>query len=74
MKQTQQQGPQIDLSKTLPIVCGSEECGNEVFMSVMKFRKIPKLLAGTTEDQIIPVQVFICTACGAIPKGFGLDI
>jgi hypothetical protein len=40
----------------------------------MKFRKVPKLLAGTAEDQIVPVQVFMCTACGNVNKEFDLNV
>ena len=68
------QGPQIDITKTLPIVCDNAECGNDMFMSAMKFRKVSKLIAGTPNDQIVPVQIFICTACGNVNKEFDLNI
>lgn len=76
MKKTvgQGQGPTIDIKKTTPIVCDNEECGNDMFMNAMKFRKVSKLLAGTPDDQIIPVQVFMCTACGNVNKEFDLDV
>ncbi len=69
-----QQNMQLDLKKTTPIVCDDPECGNDMFMPAMKFRKVSKLMTGTTEDQIIPIQVYICTACGKIPAGFDLDV
>jgi DNA-directed RNA polymerase subunit RPC12/RpoP len=72
MKPQVGQPPQIDIKKTTPIVCDS--CSNDVFISAMKFRKVSKILAGMPDDQIIPVQVFICTSCGAIPSDFDLDI
>ena len=68
------QGPKIDITKTVPIQCDNAECGNDVFMQAMKFRRVPKLLAGTSEDQIVPVQVFLCTACGNINKEFDLNV
>jgi hypothetical protein len=71
---SQQQNINIDITKTVPLVCDNTECGNDVFMSAMKFRKVPKLLAGSTEDQIIPVQVFMCTSCGNINKEFDLNV
>ena len=55
---------QLDLKKTTPVKC---DCGNDIFMSVMKFRLVPKLLAGSKEDQLLPIQVFTCTSCGNIP-------
>jgi len=67
-------GPKIDIKQTSPIVCDNQDCGNDIFMPAMKFRKVSKLLAGTQDDQIIPVQVFICTACGNINKDFDLDV
>lgn len=70
----QQQNLNIDITKTVPYVCDNPECDNEVFMSVMKFRKVPKLLTGSTEDQLIPVTVFMCTSCGNIPKDFDLNV
>jgi hypothetical protein len=72
--QKQQLNQQIDLTKTIPLVCATEDCGNEVFMPVMKFRKVPKLMAGSTKDQIVPIQVFICTSCGAIPEELDFNV
>jgi len=66
--------PQIDFSQTIPIVCENSECNNDTFMTVMKFRKIPKLVAGTVKDQVIPIQVFLCTACGGLNKEFDLNV
>jgi hypothetical protein len=68
------QGPQIDITKTLPIVCDNEECGNDMFMSAMKFRRVPKLIIASTEDQIVPVQIFICTSCGNVNREFDINI
>ena len=65
---------QIDISKTLPLICNTENCGNDVFMPVMKFRKVPKLMTGTTKDQIVPIQVYVCTACGAIPEELDFNV
>ena len=74
MNQNQTQNVNIDITKTLPIVCENEECGNDMFMSVMKFRRVPKLMVGATTDQIIPMQVFICAACGHLNKEFDFNV
>lgn len=64
----------IDLSKSIAYVCDNEECGNDVFMPAMKFRKVSKLVTGSKEDTLIPVQVFMCTSCGNINKEFELNV
>lgn len=58
----------IDINNTKPFKC--PECGNDIFMLVYKFRTVSKLLAGTPEDQMIPLQTFVCTKCGLIPPEF----
>lgn len=74
MKSQKQVNQQIDLTKTLPLVCVTEDCRNDIFMPVMKFRKVPKLMAGSSKDQIVPIQVFICTSCGAIPAELDFNV
>lgn len=73
-KQTPQKQINIDISKTTPIKCDAEGCDNDMFMSATKFRKVSKLLTGNKEDGIIPVEVYMCTACGTVPKMFDLDV
>jgi len=64
----------IDISKAPPVVCDNEECDNDMFMPVMKFRRVPKLMTGAKTDQIVPIQVFMCTACGNVNKEFDLNV
>ena len=61
---TQQSAPQIDLGKSKPLVC--EHCGYDTFVTGGKFRKISKLLTGTPQDVIIPIDIFICGNCGEV--------
>jgi hypothetical protein len=70
----QAQGPRLDISKTLPIVCDNTECDNDMFITAMKFRKIPKLLTGAQNDQILPIEVYMCTACGNVNAEFDLNV
>jgi len=56
--------PQIDLGKSKPIVCGS--CGDDVFVTAGKFRKISKLITGTPQDVVVPIDVMLCANCGEI--------
>jgi hypothetical protein len=68
------QGPRIDITKTLPVVCNIDGCASELFMPAMKFRTVPKLIAATPEDQLIPIQVFVCMSCGSVPEMFDLQV
>ena len=61
-----QEGLQIDLSKTDTIVC--EECGNASFIQAFFLKKVSALVSPTGKEAIIPMQVFSCGNCGAIPK------
>lgn len=56
--------PKIDLSKSKPIVCNS--CGDSVFVTAGKFRKISKLLTGTPQDVVVPIDVMLCANCGEV--------
>lgn len=64
----------IDIKKTLPFICDNEGCGSDVFIPAMKFRKVPKLMTGSKEDQLLPVQVMMCVSCGIIPEQFDIHI
>jgi hypothetical protein len=68
----QPQQPKIDLSKAKEITCS---CGGSIFIDGNKFLKVPKIAAGTPQDLLIPVQVYLCGDCGEIceellPKEF----
>ena len=56
--------PQIDLGKSKPIVCS--HCGDDVFVTAGKFRKISKLITGTPQDVVVPIDVMLCANCGEI--------
>jgi len=51
-----------------PIIC--KECGSMYFRQVMAINKVSKLLTGQDKDTMVPVPVFRCDDCGAIPKEF----
>ena len=61
-----QDGLQLDISKTDTIVC--EECGNASFIQAFFLKKISALMSPTGKEAIVPMQVFSCGNCGAIPK------
>ena len=62
--ETQGGGHQIDISKSKPILC--EKCGYDTFVTGGKFRKISKLLTGTPQDVIVPIEVMLCGNCGEV--------
>ena len=58
------QQPKIDLSKATEMKC--QECGGTVFIPGTKFLKISKIVTGTKNDAIIPVELYLCGDCGEI--------
>ena len=63
-KQTEGKAPNLDLSKSVEVTC--QNCGDVVFISATIFRKIPKIVSGTSKDPIIPIEVFVCASCGEL--------
>ena len=61
---TQGGQPKIDLGKSKPVQCA--ECGYDVFVDGAKFRKISKLITGTPQDVVVPIEVMLCGNCGEI--------
>ena len=57
-------GPQIDLGKSKPVQCS--HCGYDVFVDGAKFRRISKLITGTPQDVIVPIEVMLCGNCGEV--------
>lgn len=52
---------QINLKDGRDVVC---ECGNRIFMPGFRFKKFSRLLTGSPNDSILPIELFLCTACG----------
>lgn len=57
---------QIDLSQAESIKC--EECGNYSFIQTYFLKRISPLVSPTGEEAVVPIQVFSCGNCGAVPK------
>ena len=51
-----------------PIIC--KECEGMYFRQVTAINKVSKFLTGGDTDTMVPVPVFRCDDCGAIPKEF----
>ena len=54
----------VDITKTTAFVCS---CGNHTFTQATLLREISAILSPTGKAALIPVPVFVCNACGAIP-------
>ena len=53
----------VDIKQSTPIESAD---GNQVFQEAVVLRKISKFLAGTSEDAVVPIPVFIDTKTGKI--------
>jgi len=51
-----------------PITC--KECDGMYFRQVMAINKVSKFLTGADKDTMVPIPVFRCDDCGAIPAEF----
>ena len=57
---------ELDISKADTITC--DDCGNASFIQAFFLKKISALMSPTGKEAIVPMQVFSCGNCGAIPK------
>ena len=53
----------VDIKQSTPIESAE---GNQVFQEAVVLRKLSKFLAGTSEDAVIPIPVFIDVVSGKI--------
>lgn len=58
----------IGLDKTQPVACN--KCNGQVFQEGVLLRKASRLLTGTAQDALIPIQVFACMHCGNVNEEF----
>lgn len=65
--------PKIDLSNARDMNCGS--CNYPYFVQAVMVKRISKIVTGTPNDVVIPVDVLLCGNCGKpmeelLPKEF----
>lgn len=70
----QQDGQQINLN-----VMGLENlrcanCENQVFQPLFVVKKVSAIQSPTGKDSVVPMQIFACTNCGAVPKELGAQL
>jgi uncharacterized Zn finger protein len=58
----------ISLDQTQALKC--EKCDNQTFNQSFLLRKASRLLTGSPQDALIPIQVFACTKCGHVNNEF----
>jgi hypothetical protein len=69
----QQQAPKIDVSQAKDMNCSN--CNNPYFIQAVMVKKISRFVTGTTNDAVLPIDVFLCGNCGQpldelLPKEF----
>lgn len=69
----QQAQPKIDVSQAKDMNC--TKCNNPYFIQAVMVKKISRFVTGTTNDAILPIDVFLCGNCGQpmeelLPKEF----
>lgn len=59
-------GKSVSIKQSKSIEC--DNCTHDIYVQSVHVRKIPKIIAGTPKDVIIPVDVFLCANCGELQK------
>jgi len=67
MNQEQKMQMNIDIKQTTPVIA---ESGGQVFQEAVVLRKASKFLAGTKDDAVIPISVFVDMKTGKILTEF----
>ena len=56
----------VDLSQAETVKC--EECDNYSFIQSFFIKRLSALISPTGEEAMVPIQVYSCGNCGAVPK------
>ena len=62
----------IDLNKMPTEKC--VKCGSMYFKNKTIIKKIPAILAGSTNDQFIPVDLLVCEECGTKHRSVVINV
>jgi hypothetical protein len=65
-KQFQPPHQELDLTKADTESC--DKCGNYLFIHSFIIKKISAIMSPTGKESLIPVQVYSCGNCGAVPE------
>jgi predicted nucleic acid-binding Zn ribbon protein len=61
---------QVNVMDSPNVEC--EKCQNIFFEKVTIIKKISKLLTGSPEDQLVPMETYVCAKCGYMNKEFDI--
>ena len=61
---------QVNVMDSPNVKC--EKCENIFFEKVTIIKKISKLLTGSTEDQLVPMETYVCAKCGHMNEEFDI--
>jgi len=61
---------QVNVMDSPNVEC--EKCENIFFEKVTIIKKISKLLTGSPEDQLVPMETYVCAKCGHMNKEFDI--
>jgi len=61
---------QVNVMDSPNVKC--EECENIFFEKVTIIKKISKLLTGSPEDQLVPMETYVCAKCGHMNEEFDI--
>lgn len=61
---------QVNVMESPNVKC--EKCEDIFFEKVTIIKKISKLLTGSMEDQIVPMETYVCKSCGHMNKEFDI--
>jgi hypothetical protein len=57
----------IDLSQAPWLECSDK---NTLFESKVLFKKISPLVSPSGKEELVPIEVIVCTKCGKVPRFF----
>jgi len=69
-KNIKEEQPNVNVKLTDSTAIRCEKCDCEAFVEGMLLRKVPKLIAGTPQDALVPLPTFACSQCGHVNKAF----
>ena len=61
---------QVNVMESPNVEC--EKCENIFFEKVTIIKKISKLLTGSPEDQLVPMETYVCAKCGHMNEEFDI--
>lgn len=58
----------INFAEQPTVVC--EECGNKFFKKVTVMKRVSKLLTGSHQDEVVPLETYACESCSHVNDDF----